>query len=103
MIILQQKFEKGTELWQMMADINRFLSDHWVAETTDEYWASFQTDASKLIDKYRDYDYTYIINILDAFMNIQEIKLKTSNCKIGDVFEYHKRTYEVIKGGAKLR
>lgn len=100
---MQKRFEKGTELWQMMADVNRFLSDHWIAENTDEYWTSFKAEACKLIDKYKDYDYSYVVDIIDAFMNIQEIKLKTSKYKVGDIFKHCGKTYEVTKGGAKLR
>ena len=73
---MQQKFEKGTELWQMMADFNRFQSDFWNVEKSDEYWNNFMQKMNELAKKYENFDKIYIQNILLAFMNIQEEKVR---------------------------
>lgn len=47
-----QRFEKGSEEWQMFMDFWQLCQKYYVPEETEEYWQSVIDDGNAFIKKY---------------------------------------------------
>lgn len=47
-----QRFEKGSEEWQMFMDFWQLCQKYYVPEETEEYWQSVIDDGNTFIKKY---------------------------------------------------
>lgn len=51
---MRANFEKGCPEFSAITDFWHFMRDHWITETTDEYWSGVVKSADSLAEKYKN-------------------------------------------------
>lgn len=83
----QQRFEKGTELHQMMNDYLRLLQQFWVVEETDTYWDEVMDAIYEFGKKYEQVDKIFAFTMALAFVDVLEEKARQKKGYKGQLFK----------------
>lgn len=83
----QQKFEKGTELHQMINDYLRLLQQFWVVEESDSYWEELMNAIYDFYGKYKEVDNVFSVTMALAFLDVLEEKARNKRGIKGKLFE----------------
>ena len=83
----QQKFEKGTELHQMINDYLRLLQQFWVVEDAESYWDSVMNAICDFNAKYKSVDEVFSVTMALAFVDVLEEKARNKRGIKGKLFE----------------
>lgn len=83
----QQKFEKGTELHQMINDYLRLLQQFWIVEESDSYWESVMQAVYGFYGKYKEIDNVFSVTMALAFVDVLEEKARQKKGLRGKLFE----------------
>lgn len=83
----QQKFEKGTELHQMINDYLRLLQQFWIVEESDSYWESVMQAVYGFYGKYKEVDNVFSVTMALAFLDVLEEKARNKRGIKGKLFE----------------
>ena len=83
----QQKFEKGTELHQMINDYLILLQQFWVVEETDSYCDEVLNAMYGFYKKHKSVDKIFSTTMLFAFMDVIEEKSRRKIGYKGKLFE----------------
>ena len=83
----QQKFEKGTELHQMINDYLRLLQQFWVVEDAESYWDEVMNAIYDFYGKYKEVDNVFSVTMALAFLDVLEEKARNKRGLRGKLFE----------------
>ena len=83
----QQKFEKGTELHQMINDYLRLLQQFWIVEESESYWESVMQAVYGFYGKYKEIDNVFSVTMALAFVDVLEEKARNKRGIKGKLFE----------------
>lgn len=83
----QQRFEKGTELHQMINDYLRLLQQFWVIENTDIFWEEVMNAMYEFYGKYKSVDEIFSVTMALAFLDVLEEKSRRKRGLKGKLFE----------------
>lgn len=83
----QQKFEKGTELHQMINDYLRLLQQFWVVEDAESYWEELMNAVYDFYGKYKSVDEVFSVTMALAFLDVLEEKARNKRGIKGKLFE----------------
>ena len=83
----QQKFEKGTELHQMINDYLRLLQQFWIVEESDSYWESVMQAVYGFYGKYKEIDNVFSVTMALAFVDVLEEKARQKKGLRGKLLE----------------
>lgn len=83
----QQKFEKGTELHQMMNDYLLMLQKFWIVEESESYWESVMQAVYGFYGKYKEIDNVFSVTMALAFIDVLEEKARQKKGLRGKLFE----------------
>ena len=83
----QQKFEKGTELHQMINDYLRLLQQFWIVEEVDSYWEQVLESIYGFYGKYKEVDNVFSLTMALAFVDVLEEKARQKKGLRGKLFE----------------
>ena len=83
----QQKFEKGTELHQMINDYLRLLQQFWVVEDAESYWEELMNAVYDFYGKYKSVDEVFSVTMALAFVDVLEEKARNKRGIKGKLFE----------------
>ena len=83
----QQKFEKGTELHQMINDYLRLLQQFWVVEDAESYWEELMNAVYDFYGKYKSVDEVFSVTMALAFLDVLEEKARNERGIKGKLFE----------------
>ena len=83
----QQKFEKGTELHQMINDYLRLLQQFWIVEEEDSYWEQVLEAIYGFYGKYKEVDNVFSVTMTLAFLDVLEEKARNKRGIKGKLFE----------------
>lgn len=84
---MQQKFEKGTELHQMINDYLRLLQQFWIVEEGDSYWEQVLESIYGFYGKYKEVDNVFSLTMALAFVDVLEEKARQKKGLRGKLFE----------------
>ena len=68
-----QKFEKGSEEWQMFMEFWQMCQTYYIPEETDEYWDGVMESGNNFLKKYKT---PFANGLFWAFFNEMERKMK---------------------------
>lgn len=83
----QQKFEKGTELHQMINDYLRLLQQFWIVEESDSYWEQVLEAIYGFYGRYKEVDNVFSLTMSLAFVDVLEEKARQKKGLRGKLFE----------------
>ena len=83
----QQKFEKGTELHQMINDYLRLLQQFWIVEESESYWDGVMEAVYSFYGKYKEVDNVFAVTMALAFLDVLEEKARNKRGIKGKLFE----------------
>lgn len=83
----QKRFEKGTELHQMMNDYLIMLQKFWVVEDSDSYWEETLNAIYEFYGKYKSVDEIFSVTMALAFIDVLEEKSRQKKGYKGKLFE----------------
>ena len=83
----QQKFEKGTELHQMINDYLRLLQQFWIVEESDSYWDGVMEAVYGFYGKYKEVENVFAVTMALAFLDVLEEKARQNKGLRGKLFE----------------
>lgn len=83
----QQRFEKGTELHQMINDYLRLLQQFWVVEDTDIFWEEVMNAIYDFYGKYKSVDEIFSVTMALAFLDVLGEKSRRKRGLKGKLFE----------------
>lgn len=84
---MQQKFEKGTELHQMINDYLRLLQQFWIVEESESYWESVMQAVYGFYGRYKEVDNVFSLTMALAFVDVLEEKARQKKGLRGKLFE----------------
>lgn len=82
-----KRFEKGTELHQMMNDYLIMLQKFWVVEDADSYWDEVLNAIHEFYGKYKSIDEIFSVTMALAFIDVLEEKSRRKLGLKGKMFE----------------
>lgn len=85
--VAQQKFEKGTELHQMINDYLRLLQQFWIVEESESYWEKVLESIYGFYGKYKEVDNVFAVTMALAFLDVLEEKARNKRGIKGKLFE----------------
>lgn len=85
--LAQQRFEKGTELHQMVNDYLKLLQQYWVVEESDTYWDSVMKAICDFNAKYKSVDEVFSVVMALAYLDLLEEKARQKRGLRGKLFE----------------
>lgn len=72
--IMEVKFEKGSEKWQLFVDYYKFIQDYGAPENSDDWWQELFAKSTELCNKYGNQH--YIRDLVMAHVSELERKAK---------------------------